>query len=415
MITLNGKNNFRGTFDWHEWSAPIYETPEEAVAAFNTLGLKGKTISRISAIGYAKNIDPLYTNSYLFDKLEKAGMPINEICTERYPHRDSIPIPCKASLCEPVQIIFTDGTSFEFLPMQHGGARFACNSIPVNMVDGLNHSNFDANALFGDGTLDARIREFSITAEKSSKTNYTDYSIKGNAPYTTERTTYHYELSFNNYRELCFQRKNGSWFDIELCDSICCESIPFSKFQNAYKTTKYIPIVAGRDGGGSFWIAPTNRNEISSRNKPSERLFNNHGISIEDNYVLEFLIEFLLSYYDKALHQSQNEFTGKFFDQCGINLYTFDSMRGMLGDIRETALLLKADYDNPKLDDIKSHFQLMTFAGYNSGISPSEKQHGKIIRKNIWIAIDFYNRFANRMETMLNTSVDCDLIAFTAP
>ena len=56
-----------------------------------------------------------------------------------------------------------------------------------------------------------------------------------------------------------------------------------------------------------------------------------------------------------------------------------------------------------------------------SGFSPetsgklSEKKKNELYRENVDLAIDFYTRFANRIESMLIEQPDCDLISFAGP
>ena len=51
MFRYGGKDRFKDRFDFFEWSAPFYETPEEVYRALNKAGIEGKTLVAIHAVG----------------------------------------------------------------------------------------------------------------------------------------------------------------------------------------------------------------------------------------------------------------------------------------------------------------------------------------------------------------------------
>ena len=88
----------------------------------------------------------------------------------------------------------------------------------------------------------------------------------------------------------------------------------------------------------------------------------------------------------------------------------------MLDEIELCAGLLETDFDNPALTDLKNGFHPYTF-------DPDENRYQKkltdeeehLIRDNIGIALDFYERFVGRMRKMMRAADDYELISFMGP
>ena len=56
MLKVNGINVFENNeFSWHAWSADVLQTPQEVYDAFDALGVVGKKIVSIRAIGLDYN------------------------------------------------------------------------------------------------------------------------------------------------------------------------------------------------------------------------------------------------------------------------------------------------------------------------------------------------------------------------
>ena len=82
---------------------------------------------------------------------------------------------------------------------------------------------------------------------------------------------------------------------------------------------------------------------------------------------------------------------------------------------QNTAELFEADPCNAALADIKKHFSVYDFNGgdYDQNYSAEEKI--SIINENIHVAVDFYRRFAERLETLLRENADCNMICISGP
>ena len=88
-------------------------------------------------------------------------------------------------------------------------------------------------------------------------------------------------------------------------------------------------------------------------------------------------------------------------------------MKKMIEEIRRTVIMLKEDYDNPTLDEVKS---LWTYYQYtNKSKDELTAEEVNELRKNaVPVAIDFYERFCKRIENMLKIPEN-DIISFAGP
>lgn len=88
-------------------------------------------------------------------------------------------------------------------------------------------------------------------------------------------------------------------------------------------------------------------------------------------------------------------------------------MKQMLEEVKKTVELLRKDYKNQELENIKKHFVTYVF---------DEKFHQKIyliqklfFEQNKNIAILFYLEFIKSVETLMEKHSDCTLFAFEGP
>jgi len=145
----NSCNSFKnGIFDKHEWTAGVYDTPEQIIEAFNSLKVCGKRIVRINAIGVSSFEDAI--SSVVWRIQYEAGVPYEIAINDKYEYRDKVLIPCEVNICEPVVLAFDDGSTFELQPVENFSIKMSTNQIPKEITDGINHSDFDANVVFRD-------------------------------------------------------------------------------------------------------------------------------------------------------------------------------------------------------------------------------------------------------------------------
>lgn len=407
MFRYGGNNNFCGKFDFYEWSAPYYENSKEVYKALEKAGAIGKTLVAINAIGLCDNIGG--TNGrYLYDTITAAGIDLGDLWLEEYEHLDKVLVPWRFSMCEPIQFVFDDKTTLEVMPTQSGGARIGENSIPTSIVNGLNYASVNASDFFQE-FIGKKLKNIELKI-KSQETQYINrYNVKNRKKFKETRKHYSIEFDFGHPFELDITQSWTGWYSISARGEVYEEKIPYARVKRSSMTRKYVEIVNGRDGGGTFWIIGANSNEEKNASVPSLDCF---GISIYEHDVSQFLSEFLSKYFDPSV-QKREEYDEPGFDWYGINLYTFDSVRSMISDIKRVTEMIQFDYDNPELNSIKSHWSC--YPHTNKMISEMTSEEINEVRKQaVPIAVDFYKRFCKRLEQMLDVPGN-DVISFAGP
>lgn len=186
-----------------------------------------------------------------------------------------------------------------------------------------------------------------------------------------------------------------------------------------------IEIKEGHDCSSYFWIRPV-RVEAKGKILWDKTAYMGEEISIEESDVDCFLAYFFYKFFDKELLYNKNrwdecegEFITDFEWWLTDNFYTYETMRKMLEEITQAALMLEKDYDNPALNEIKKKFSVFYMCDCNS---EDYKNYAKdlvskeeIIRKNIGVVIDFYFRFVRRMYQMMRRNPDAFLISIEGP
>lgn len=410
MIKIHGNDHFGNLFNFFKWSAPVYETPEEVIRALNKMNLQHKKIDTIRCIGGAE-IRDLYSDK-LYRAYVNAGMEPEDDWWEKYPNFSKMLIDRRATLCEPLQFIFTDGSTFELLPMNDGGARVSTNCISKTIVDGMNKCNIDLPSFLGDDIKGKEIESFQVEVQSTVKDQYNSYSPE--KPYKEKRTSYHYIFSLGYPFKIDIKMDWECYYTIEIKRNSECDTITYQEAKACIHNVKQIQIIPGRDGGGTFWIIPTYSDNNKHKDEHSLARYDNCGISIDEDNVAGFLSEFLYRYFDISAQGEEYRSEPDEFDWYGINLYTIDNMRKMISDIRETIDLLKNDFNNPKLSDIKKHFFVSDFLGASVG-KMSKEEENRAFFENREIAIDFYSRFVDSIESMFANNPDCDVISFAGP
>ena len=160
-----------------------------------------------------------------------------------------------------------------------------------------------------------------------------------------------------------------------------------------------VPIGEGFSGGAAHHIFPVDKQGVAQEES---------GISLDEDDAASFLYYFFHKYFDKNLRENveRDEFE-TFFNWRGENYYTLQSMRLMLGDMRETSLTLKVNYDDPMLEPIKESFSLYEITSRDNPVRErlwqlSSVEQNEEIKNRLDIILDFYDRFIARIEKMLN-------------
>ena len=100
------------------------------------------------------------------------------------------------------------------------------------------------------------------------------------------------------------------------------------------------------------------------------------------------------------------------------NFYTYETMEWMLEDIEDTIELLRNDYDNEKLIPVKKQFHYASMIDYHQlddwNLYSQEKE-ALIVRENVEVIIDFYQRFVETMWKMLDENLEGNVITVEGP
>ena len=182
-----------------------------------------------------------------------------------------------------------------------------------------------------------------------------------------------------------------------------------------------IEIKEGSDSSSYFYIQPVKVPEsIINCVDDSKIIGSNDLFTIEAGDVECFLQYFLLKYFDADLIYNKNRrevledgYNNAFEWYLTQNYYTYETIEKLCKDILSTVDLLMFDYDNPALDEVKKDFSIyyMTYdddPDHNNG-SPD------IIKKHIYVVVDFYLRFVYRIRQSMKNNPDFNLISFEGP
>lgn len=188
---------------------------------------------------------------------------------------------------------------------------------------------------------------------------------------------------------------------------------------------KEIGIVDGHNCSSYFWIMPVrviDYENTSSRDNVAE--MRSVEISIEEDDVAQYLTPFLYKYFDENLEANKNRQNVTGFEwYLEHNFFTYDSMRNVLKDIKDTMDAISSERTNEhtvkfkkkrgtptyQLDDAEDLTEEQT-AEHN------ENKPHKNDTKNELI-LDFYRRFIYRMDYMIKVGEEkgYDLISFMGP
>ena len=410
-----------GVFDKYEWTAGVYDTPERILRTFKSLNVCGKKIVSINAIG-TSSLDEDVISSTARQIQYEAGVPHEIIVNNQYEYMDQLLIPCEIAICEPVVLAFEDRSTFEVQPVEKFSLKMGTNQIPREITDGINRSDFDANIVFCD-LLGSSLRQLTV------QTIYTE-SVNTISTYKKERFRRYLFWTQGKFGFSITQR-DGKCYDLELrnqqrttLDGIELVKKPYKDIQKSLKPVRQIIIEEGHDYGSCFWIMPVK--QLSSWNEGNYGVeeFEEEEISIEEDDVLEFLGCFLGKYFDEEFKyiSRASYYEGVFGDHLEHNIYTYDTVRAMIAEIRSVAEMLRNDFDNPALTELKSCFCPFRFSRDKNTDKDIEAIHdmnlqekNELFRANIGMVIDFYERFCRRMEAMMEHAPQYDQISFMGP
>ncbi len=405
-------------FDWHKWNAATYEEPEDIIRAFDALGVCGKKIASIRIIGFASHDAHFAARQAQYE----AGVPYEVIDSGGFTYSEQTLVSCAINAIEPMVFTFTDESTFELQPRYRNSLRMSASQIPQDIVDGTNHANINANEIFHD-LIGAALR--SLTVQTFSVEN-----IAG--PYFNKDVRlfrrYQFWTGFPGDFGFSITQHGGAWYGIGLrnqkhfsFEGNVIPKIPLGIFNNAIRPVRQVLIAEGHEYSSYFWINPVKILDVASEDDYdciSE--YTVEEISIEEDDVSEFLYYFLEKHFDRQLQVTclERREIREFEWNLQHNLYTYESIQKIIADIRATANMFRNDFDNSSLSEVKARFNLYTLTNDGSICNVSEETgqcRDEVIRENIGLVLDFYERFCQRMELMMEHAPQYNLISFMGP
>ena len=153
-----------------------------------------------------------------------------------------------------------------------------------------------------------------------------------------------------------------------------------------------IPVQIGYSDELSFRIAPVNR---AIMNADADWPFS-HELCLDGKAATALILPFI-SQHSKREPEAGEE----------INLISFTAARRICRDLKITAAMLKDDYDNPVLSDLKEQVTLdMLLPRKNSSEEekePSKEEIEKLRRDNFFVIVIFFNETANLLNSLIES------------
>lgn len=202
---------------------------------------------------------------------------------------------------------------------------------------------------------------------------------------------------------------------------------------------KEIGIVDGHDGSSYFWIMPVRVIDFADTDSlDTVAEMKSVEISIEEDDVAQYLAPFLYKYFDGELEANKKRVNDRWVDEDGKeqftyvegfewylthNFYTFDAMRHILNDIRDTVDALSSSRETEytkKLIEKKGTATYKLLYARDLSKEQVDAYNANRPKKDdteVNLIIDFYHRFLYRIEYMLTVGNEkgYNLISFMGP
>ena len=202
---------------------------------------------------------------------------------------------------------------------------------------------------------------------------------------------------------------------------------------------KEIRIVDGHDYSSYFWIMPVRVIDYAdSDHWDNVAEMRSCEISIEENDVAQYLTPFLDKYFDGDLAANRNRVQDRWTDDNGNeqttyisgfvwnlthNYYTYEAMRNVIRDIKDTVDALSSGRENGFTAELRKKRGWATYELlYSKNLSKEQVKEYNANRPKeddteIELIVDFYRRFVYRMEYMMKVGEEngYDLISFKGP
>lgn len=370
-------------FNMQEWNATLYSGRTNILNALKVI--EGKTIERIKVIGAAFHVGCLPVHEMPFTAIDFSTS-----------HQG---VPTVFEFTEPVSIYFTDGTTIEILPKSNEEWYVGNNSIPKDIVNGININNLDTDIFLH------RLKGIKIVSIASYVREITrfemDYeNVRKSIKFTfnaadTWSAGFGFSIEVSNNLFYFALTWSHSFYDYG--NRIEPISRTFRRMALRYKAER-IEIMEGCVGGFSFPCFEIMPVKLRETNHSDESEYENgiveytkDAISIEDDDVLEYLSPYLDKYYNRdlsLLYRKKEGFLIYYSDDFEWynthNIFSYEDISNMLKEMSqwiEANTPVQYDPENDK--------------GRNE--------------------VDFYVRFVKRMKAMMEAVPVCSEITFKGP
>ena len=408
-------------FDLHKWNAKIYNSVDEINRALYEQGIRSKKVKAVQPIGIAKELRSGMGFHLLRKELEEQGSPYCgqtaiDYAERKYPQLDQTMVRCEVTLEEPLVIVFEDASTMEFLPYKEKGLKLSFNQISADVEDGTNDSNFDASSLFGP-LVGQSIMGLKVWQDTQERLEDSDYY---------KRITRFYQFWCTSDFGFTIKEIDGNEYKLELTNQRCfvenhrnaTARISFEKFMRSAKPVKQIPIFASTGLTDGFALMPTLWNADDSYSPDWFKGCHEELITVwEDDayaYLLFFFAKHCSNDYPEWTWGDWEEHEDSEDDVRYNKVVSYELLRTILADIRLTIDLLKADYDDPRLTEVKEMFDPYSFDRMFVYEKP-RPEDDMIMREHVDVVIHFYERFCWLIEKMMKNNPQYTFVSIWGP
>ena len=371
----------RKIFNRFEWNKIITKSPEELKEKFPVKNLIGKKIKALNAIG-------------LFHDFGMECILLEDIDEKFIQEKKK-----KHSIIqnEPFVFVFEDDSTFELQLMWEKEYYFSQNQISPDITDGMNHCEIDTNIFFA----------------KLIGSKITDIQLDKNITFFTD-SEFSLKIEFYDTNHSIISLMKNNQYTI----------IDSDVYFSAKKNVNQIPIEEGHNTSSFFWIMPVNELDSKEKGWFGVEEETNAEFSIEEDYIISYLKEFLLKHFDSSLYKvcrNPDDGTPEFEWNLEWNFYEYKTIKKIIEEIKEFCHLLKTDYKNEKTlwfrtRNCKFYLpsnqeKLRNYKDTDSSVILEDKMTDEEINT----AIDFYNRFIFQMEQMMKYYPNHQFINFMGP
>ena len=313
-------------------NSKIYNGNSEICSAFDAFKLDGKRIDKVILLGLESHVDDYWNDN----------------------------VSCTSVLCEPVVIVFNDGTNLAIQMISYDSLRMGVNTVPSSIKHGINHSTLDGENFFSG------IKGFKVNGCFCLEQTNKSYSSKG--AFSDERSFSFIIWLENRSIALSFSREYGCMFNFSLldCNSRTPVIIPKKRFLEATNDYSEAIIFGGGNVYGSL-------NVYAYRNLPQDlddegSIIVGYSFGIDSEfYADEIFGYFLRKHFDKTINEEVASYTRD--NEC---FFTVEAFKRIVEEMQKVARELTKDYsffyEFFNLEEIEVDNEMESITAENSSI-----------------------------------------------